>query len=527
MSALPPRLVLCVDPPAPAPPSTPLYQRVALTLAQLIRSGAFKAGQRLPSVRETALAQGVSISTAMQAYRQLEEEGLARAKPKAGYFVQAGVRSVVRIPQPSPSAPPQRSFSLERHSRSESFALLYQPGDRASFGGFTPQSSGLFDEQRLRVAVGRAARVHRHSLTEYNKADTGRPALREAVARRALHMGCALDADNIVITASCTQAVSLCLRSVTRPGDVVALESPTFFGYLDLLESQGLRALEIPSHPRTGMSLSALELALDTQPVKAVLTTPTLSNPMGAVMPMAAKKQLVRLLAERGVPLIEDVVFNDLLAGDARRKAAKAFDTESGVMVCGSFAKTLVPGLRLGWVEGGRWRDTIAIHKRLQGAATNVVLEEALADLLTQGSYETQVRRLTAQQNVRRSEARQLIAQHFPKGTRVSNPPSGDTLWLEFDPAMDSMALFHPCAAEGITFGPGQLFTATDRYKNCLRLSFSGPWDSNAQAALARIGELACVMVGEPAAHRAPTTACESTPRASSRGGPLPSMRRA
>ncbi len=487
MSALlPPFAMRSLPEPVPVP-QPPLYRRIALALAQLIHCGTFKAGQRLPSVRETALAHGVSISTAMLAYRQLEEEGLAHAKPKAGYFV----RRSLRIAQPSQSTPPQRSFSLERHSRSESFALLYQPGDRASFGGFTPQGNGLFDDQRLRIAIARASRVHRHSLTEYNKADAGRPALRQAVARRALHMGCALNAHDLVITASCTQAVSLCLRAVTVPGDVVALESPTFFGYLDLLESLGLRALEIPTHPRTGMSLPALELALDTQPIRAVLTTPTLSNPLGSILPLAAKQKLVRMLAQRKVPLIEDVVFNDLLAGDERRKAAKAFDTEGGVMVCGSFAKTLSPGLRLGWVDGGRWSKAIAIQKRLQGAATNVVLEEALADLLTQGSYESHLRRLTSMMTLRRNEARHLIAHHFPAGTRVSNPPASDTLWLELSPAMDTMVLFQRCAAEGITFGPGQLFTATDRYKNCMRLSLSGPWDNPAQKALERIGGIA------------------------------------
>ena len=503
MSAMLPPFVMRA-PPEPAPvPQPPLYRRIAQALAQLIHGGAFKAGQRLPSVRETALAHGVSISTAMLAYRQLEEEGLAHAKPKAGYFV----RRSLRIAQPSQSTPPQRSFSLERHSRSESFALLYRPGDRASFGGFTPQGNGLFDDQRLRVAIARASRVHRRSLTEYNKADAGRPALRQAVARRALHMGCALNADDIVITASCTQAVSLCLRAVTVPGDVVALESPTFFGYLDLLESLGLRALEIPTHPRTGMSLPALELALDTQPIKAVLTTPTLSNPLGSILPLASKQKLVRLLAQRGVPLIEDVVFNDLLAGDERRKAAKAFDTEGGVMVCGSFAKTLSPGLRLGWVDGGRWRHAIATHKRLQGAATNVVLEEALADLLTQGSYESHLRRLTSLMTLRRNEARHLIAHHFPAGTRVSNPPASDTLWLEFSPAMDTMQLFQRCASEGITFGPGQLFTATDRYRNCMRLSLSGPWDNQAQQALGRIGEIAREMHAACRMRFAPDTA--------------------
>ncbi|MDP3347449.1 MAG: PLP-dependent aminotransferase family protein, partial [Hydrogenophaga sp.] len=272
MPAPPSTLALCPAPSVEPVPALPLYQQIAQTLAQLIHSGAFKVGQRLPSVRATALTQGVSISTAMQAYRQLEEQGLVQARPKAGYFV----KRAQRIAQPGLSAPPQRSFLLERQSRSEAFAMLHQPGDRATFGGFTPQSSELFDEDRLRVAIGRASRVHRHSLTEYNKADAGRPALRQAVAQRALQLGCALDASDIVITASCTQAVSLCLRAVTQPGDVVALESPTFFGYLDLIESLGLRVLEIPTHPATGLSLPALELALDTQPVRAVLAAPTL-----------------------------------------------------------------------------------------------------------------------------------------------------------------------------------------------------------------------------------------------------------
>lgn len=473
-------------PPVP-PPSTPLYQQIAQALAQLIHSGTLKGGQRLPSVRDTALTHSVSISTAMHAYQRLEEQGLAQPRPKAGYFV----RRPQRIAQPGLSRPPQRSFLVERQSRSESFALLHQPGDRASFGGFAPEQSTLFDEERLRVAIGRASRVHRHSLTEYNKADAGRPALRQAVARRALHLGCALDAANIVITASCTQAVSMCLRAVTQPGDVVALESPTFFGYLDLIESQGLRVLEIPTHPATGLSLPALELALDTQPVKVVLAAPTLSNPLGSVMPLAAKQKLVKLLAQRGVPLIEDVVFNDLLAGDERRKAAKSFDSGGNVMVCGSFAKTLTPGIRLGWVEAGRWRDSVASHKRLQGAATPVVLEEALADLLTQGSYEAHLRRLTAAMNQRRNEARRLIAHHFPSGTRVSNPPAGDTLWIELVPAFSAMELFRRCAVEGITFGPGELFTATDRYRDCLRLNFSGAWNTSCMQALARIGEIA------------------------------------
>lgn len=499
MSAMPPPLLKRTDP-RPARPS-PQYQRIAQALAHLIHGGVFKPGQRLPSVRESAAAQGVSVSTALQAYRQLEELGLVQARPKAGYFV----RRTVRIAQPKPSSPPQQSLLVERYKDAQLLTQRHQEGALANFGGFTPKSNDLFDDRRLRVAIARASRVHRRSLTEYNKSDAGRPALREAVARRAIHMGCILDANNIVVTASCTQAVYLCLKAVTKAGDVVALESPTFFGYLDLVESLGLRVLEIPTHPRTGLSLPALELALETQPVKIVLTSPTLSNPLGSTMPTLAKRQLVQMLARRGVPLIEDVVFNDFLVGEERRKAAKSFDAHGGVMICGSFAKTLAPGIRLGWVEGGRWSNAVAIQKQLQGAATNVVLEEALADLLTQGNYEAHLRRLVSQITVRRSEARYLISQHFPPGTRVSNPPSGYTIWVEMPSALDGTLLLQRCTAEGITFRTGSMFTATDRYRHCLRLSLSGLWDEKAKTSLARIGAIAReILVQSTAASQVP-----------------------
>lgn len=468
-------------------PRQPLYAEIAHRMARLIDSEAFKPGQRLPSVRDLAAHNGVSVSTAVQALRWLEERHLVTARPRAGYFVSRRGRAPAL---PAVSRPPRHSVAVERKTRTELITAVAGQQSAVSFGGACPKDPGFFDEARVRAAVNRAARTHRFSLVEY--ADSpGTPALREAVARRALHLGCQLQAEDIVITASCIHAVGLCLRAVASPGDVVALESPTHFGFLDLLESLNLRALEIPTHPKEGMSLAALQLALDTQPVKAVLSVPTLSNPLGAVMRHADKQALVRMLAARQVPLIEDVVFNDLLASDERRKAAKAFDPDGWVMLCGSFSKTVAPGIRLGWVEAGRWREAVSRLKRVQGVPTNEVLEHALADLLTQGGYESRMRRLSETMKARLAEARELIGESFPKGTRVSAPPSGYTLWLELPGHLDAMALFQRCAAEGIVFGPGGLFTATDRFDHCLRLSFAGPWTDPERRALRRIGELA------------------------------------
>ena len=485
--------------PLTAAPVLPLYVQMAHRMAQLIETQAFKAGQRLPSVRDLATQDGVSMSTAVQALRWLEERGLAQARPKSGYFVAPRQRAMAL---PQVSQPPKHSLVVQRQSRAEMIAVQRADGESVSFGGACPKDPLFFDEERVRVAVARAARVHRRSLIEYRDSP-GSPALCEAVARRALHLGCQLRADNIVVTASCTQAVALCLRAVTKPGDVVALESPTHFGFLDLLESLNLRVLEIPTHPRTGISLQALQLALDTQPVKAVLAVPTLSNPLGAAMSHADKRALVRLLADKGVPLIEDVVFNDLMAADERRKAAKAFDTAGGVMLCGSFSKTLAPGIRLGWVAAGRWHDQVATHKRVQGMPTNMVLELALADLLSQGGYEARMRRLSTLMQQRLAEARDLIRAHFPAGTRVSDPSAGYTLWLELPQGNNTMALFHRTAPMGITFGPGALFSASDRYNHCLRLSFAGPWGDTEREALATLGRVAREMGADRAVDRA------------------------
>ena len=203
----------------------PLYEELAQRLARSIQSGAMRVGDRLPSVRDTARQEGISVSTVMQAFGQLEERGLIQAKPKAGYFVKR-VRQA--IAQPRVSVPPQRAFAIEQ-SRSDAFDNLRLPGDRACFDTYAPEGGDLFDEDALRVALGRASRIHRRSLTHYNRADAGTTELRQAVARRALHLGCTLNPDDIVITSSCLHAVNLCLRAVTKPGDVIAMESPTFF----------------------------------------------------------------------------------------------------------------------------------------------------------------------------------------------------------------------------------------------------------------------------------------------------------
>lgn len=463
-----------------------LYARIARQLAKLIDARVFQPGQKLPSLREIANSHQVSMATAIQALRWLEERHLVMAKPRSGYFVSAPPQTPAL---PSVSNPPRHSLVVKHSSRVDMLSGSPQ-APMISFGGACPKDPDFFDEARIRTALNQSIRKHRQTLVEYTD-QSGTDTLCAAVAQRALHLGCQLHPEDITITSSCIHAVSLCLRAVTSPGDVVALESPTHFGFLDLLESLNLRALEIPTHPQEGMSLDALRLALDTQAVKAVLAVPTLSNPLGAVMSNANKQRLVDMLTEHNIPLIEDVVFNDLMAASEGRRAAKSHDTQGIVMICGSFSKTLAPGIRLGWTQAGRWKEALRRAKRIEGVPTSQVLEYALADLITQTGYEARMRKFSEFMQARLQAARHLIAQSFPTGTRISAPPSGFTLWLELPEHIDTLQLFQCCRQEGIVFVPGSLFTASQRFKHCLRLSFAGTWGAPEQKALLRIGQLA------------------------------------
>lgn len=467
-------------------PLDTLYLRVADAIAASVRAGTLARAERLPSIRETARREGVSVATVIQAYRTLEDARLIEARSRSGYYVCARPPSV---PEPEPSRPPADAVEVELGRIGADIVRLAHDPRFISFGAACP-SEALFDQDRIRRTVSRAVQRHRGSLTSYT-VSPGRIELRRAIARHALAWGCALDVRRIAITNGCIESVTLALRAATRPGDVVAIESPTYFGLLGILESLHLRALAIPTHPRSGMSVDALRLALETQPVRAVLSVPTLSNPLGACLPTTERRRLAQLVAEHDIPLIEDVIYNDLAESDERRRAVKAFDSTGHVMVCGSFTKTVAPGLRLGFIDGGRWSDRVQALKASTSGGQTAVLEFALADLLMQPGHESAYRHLRATIAARVDEARGLVAEHFPRGTRVTDPPGGFILWVELPGAVDSVQLFHACRAERICIAPGVIFGTGNRYRHCVRLGVGGAWGEPYRAALARVGAIA------------------------------------
>lgn len=479
-----------------APASAPAqarhrYLRLADELADAMHRGLLQPGQRLPSVRQACAQRGISPSTVFQAYARLEEQGLIEARARSGFFVRA-TQSQAQPPRLAPAL--ARSDAHTVSLSEQAFALLAAGADPTlvPLGSAFPAPQ-LFPLQALARCGARAMRrLPPQAATSAQLA--GEPALRAALLRRYALQGVNLHNDELLITNGAMEALNLALQAVTRPGDVVAVESPTFYAALQALQRQDLRAVELPTDPVTGVDLDALQALLarpsGERPVACWLMT-GFQNPLGALMPTARKQALLRLLARHQLPLIEDDVYAELYEGPQRPPPAKAFDDHGWVLHCGSFSKCLAPGYRIGWIAAGRFAAQLLRLKGMASLASSLPAQLALAGYLAQGGYERHLRRLREQLAQGRRQGLACVQAHFPPGTRVTRPEGGYFLWLQLPERVDALALQALALAEGISLAPGSLFSADGRFRHHLRLNVGHPTDARIEAAIRRVGELA------------------------------------
>lgn len=396
------------------------YERFADDIAELIRSGVLGPGQRVPSVRYASQTHGVSPSTVFQAYYLLERRGLIRARPRSGYFVNAHVPR--QFSEPQALQPVSESTDVDVSALVFSILDSIKDPNTIAFGSAFP-SPELFPLQRLSRSLASASRSMdpRMVVTDLSP---GNPQLRRQIALRYMVGGLMLPMEELLITNGALEALNLCLQAVTQPGDLVAIEAPAFYACLQVLERLKLKAVEIPVHPREGMDLGVLAQTLEMHPVKAVWCMTNFQNPVGASMPEAKKQAMVELLARHQVPLIEDDVYAELYYSQQAPKPAKAFDTQGLVMHCGSFAKSLAPGYRIGWVAAGRFAQKIERLKLMTSLCASMPAQAAIADYLQHGGYDRHLRKLRYALEGQQANMLAAIARHFPAQTRVSQPLS-------------------------------------------------------------------------------------------------------
>ena len=302
--------------------------------------------------------------------------------------------------------------------------------------------------------------------------------------------GSRIDPDEVVITSGCQEALTLALRAVTQPGDVVAVESPAFYGLLHALDSLGLEALEIPAHPRDGLALDALGFALDRWPVRACVLVPNYSNPLGYCMSDDAKRALIDLLGKHSIPLIEDDVYGDLGFSQHRPSTCKGLAPHADILYCSSFSKSLSPGLRIGWISAGRHHARVEYLKYVSSIASPTAPQLAVAELLASGRYERYLREVRGKYQTAVARMSDAVMKLFGEGTRISQPQGGFVLWVELPEGTDSFALARRALSQGISVAPGPLFSASGKFRNFIRLSCARAWDVRLERALVTLAKL-------------------------------------
>lgn len=465
-----------------------LYEHLADELGQAIDRGALRVGDRLPSVRRLAQERSVSVSTVLEAYLRLENAGMIEVRPKSGHFVRRRAATTAEPRTPRASQRPSRVTVDDAYIKI--LAAMRDP-ELLPLGCATLDPSYLPIAQLNRIVT----QVTREMTTvgARYEAAPGLLTLRRQIARRAVDAGVALGEDDLCTTIGATEALSLALRAVARHGDVIAVESPAYFGVLQAIEGLGLRALEIPAHPRHGLDVSAFEETLRSQPVRALVVAPTASNPIGSIMPDDERERLVRITRRADIPVIEDDVYGELVFDGSRPRPLRAFASpseDSHVILVSSVSKTLAPGYRVGWIAGGRWHDRIVRIKYSQSLACPALLGMAVAEFLASGGYDRHLRRLRAAIAGNVERYREALAVEFPEGTRVSSPRGGFVLWVELPPGVDSLELHEQALRRGIVIAPGPLFSARQRFSNFIRISAGTPWSDRIATGIRTLARL-------------------------------------
>ncbi|MDF2382001.1 PLP-dependent aminotransferase family protein [Nostoc ellipsosporum NOK] len=463
------------------------YVKIAGVIEQQIMSTLLRTGDKLPSLRTVCKEYGVSQNTALSAYFHLERKMLIETRPKSGYYVKYSRTRMPSIPAATSPSGIASYGDIERLVSRVYQNLGEEAGLQLSLG--TPANE-LLPIAKLNKGLLLATRQLKGSGVAYDKAE-GNERLRRQIARRAFAIECDLNSDDIITTSGCLNAISYCLMALTEKGDTVAMESPVSFGMLQLAQSLGLKILELPTHPQTGIDLNALEDALKNKQVKIFLLISNFGNPLGSCMPDEAKKTAVQLAEKYNVPLIENDLNGDVHFDQHRPRSCKTYDTSGIVLWCGSISKTLAPGYRVGWVAPGKFKEKVLRMKLYHAISSTSITQEVIAGFLESGRYENHLRKLRHILHGNLLNYSRAVADYFPEGTMASRPQGGFVLWIALPDKINTMDLYEKTIVRKISFAPGRIFTLQDQYHHCMRLNYGLVWDDKLDAQLKLLGQLA------------------------------------
>ena len=463
-----------------------LYMQVSDGIEKMIAEDVLKIGDKLPSVRVLSDEYGISMGTAFQAYYHLEGKGLIEARPKSGYYVRFNHKRFPELPRMILSDALSHQVSVN-----EMIASIYSDitADNVMNFALAVPDISLLPAAKLNKSVVHALRNSKDHCINYENTQ-GNVELRKQIAKLAFNWGGKIKADEIIITTGCLEAIIMCLRAVTKPGDTVAVECPSYFGIYQAIESLGLKVVEISSCPVTGLDLECLQKSIKKYSIKAVVCVPNFSNPLGSCMPEESKKKLVEIISKNNIPLIEDDIYGELYFGRNRPRTCKYYDTKGLVMHCSSLSKSLAPGYRIGWVIPGNYFEQVRQIKRMNNISSPSLTQAAMAHFLKNGRYEYHLKNLRKALHTQCLRYIQAIIKYFPEDIKVSRPHGGFVLWLELNKKVNTFKLRTEAMKHQISVVPGKIFSASCNFSNSLRISFGKPWNDDIDYGLMMLGKL-------------------------------------
>ncbi|MCJ8300377.1 MAG: PLP-dependent aminotransferase family protein, partial [Pseudomonadales bacterium] len=344
--------------------------------------------------------------------------------------------------------------------------------------------------EQLRKALSRALRCQNSDQQLYYDQPQGDENLRLQLAKSISHGGGQLTAQELIVTSGCQHSLLLALMATTEPGDLVAIESPGFYGALQLLEVLGRKVLEIPSSATDGISPDALQLATEHWNIKALIISPSFATPTGSCMPEENKRRVLRLAQQNNIAIIEDDIYAELHFSLQRPRSLHSYDNTGSVLLCSSLAKTLSRDLRIGWIAAGKYHEKILGLKVATSMANSVSQQQGVALFMAEGGLDKHLKVRRQQLQMQKQQLQSLISEYLPMAQSASQPQGGMVLWLELDLKINSLELYRQAREKGLTITPGSIFSAQDTYQNFLRLSFAHPWTPQRITAIKQLGKL-------------------------------------
>jgi DNA-binding transcriptional MocR family regulator len=454
------------------------YERLYDRYRDLISNGTYPPGERLPSLRNVAAAEGIGLNTARAAFELLERDGLVRARERGGYYARGYAAGGLSPGYRSPAA----CHLVAGLSASQKIEyLLAREGSATGFALAEPDASLLPAARLERLFVSLSG-----SWISYGDRE-GEDELKRRIA--AFYHPChgALTSEDILVTNGATEAIGIALRALVKPGEAVAIESPTYYDYFRQLATVGAKIVEVPVVAGRGMDLDLLAKELGKRRTRMIIAQPNVQNPTGALMPDEDKRRLVELAARAGAILVQDDVYGDLAFSSRRPSNLSAFGDYEGIVYVSSFSKSLAPGLRIGWAHAPAFKSELAAMKGLASLATNHPAQRVLAAYLAGRDFSRHLAGLRAALSRQLAEYLELLSEALPEGSSFLPPAGGCLIWIALPEGFDSSRVFESAAREGIFAAPGELFSANPFFRRHLRINFGHALGERRRAELERL----------------------------------------